>query len=213
MKKRRGNSLLNFIGIEDYSGEGLPQKKIQGKEVFYDLLLLIESSQLTIIMKRVREKFEDVSEILTYFDKKFRLKDKKDKDYLKRALNAYWEEDYLVASHLFIPFIEYMIRELVSELDENILKQYEKVSDYISITTLLKEETESREILNKHFSEISEDICDYFERILTKKGWNLRNYFAHGVDKKKFFENSSSDRLFHILIVLSLAEAEKKDIK
>ena len=39
---------------------------------------------------------------------------------------------------------------------------------------------------------------------------NLRNNFAHGLEKKTFFSLNTSDRLFHILLLLSLIK-EKND--
>jgi len=35
---------------------------------------------------------------------------------------------------------------------------------------------------------------------------NLRDDFAHGFGKKKFFTRDVSDRLFHVMICLSLLE-------
>ncbi|MHC1604882.1 MAG: hypothetical protein ACXQTP_02805 [Candidatus Methanofastidiosia archaeon] len=39
---------------------------------------------------------------------------------------------------------------------------------------------------------------------------NLRNDFAHGFGKKKFFGRDASDRLFHILICLSIVRKKEE---
>jgi len=44
-------------------------------------------------------------------------------------------------------------------------------------------------------------IIFYFRLVLTEKlGMNLRNDFAHGFGKKKFFGRDASDRLFHVVM-------------
>jgi hypothetical protein len=47
--------------------------------------------------------------------------------------------------------------------------------------------------------------------VLTEKlGMNLRNNFAHGLEKKTFFSRDASDRLFHILLCLSLVKEKEQ---
>lgn len=51
----------------------------------------------------------------------------------------------------------------------------------------------------------------YFRLVLTEKlGMNLRNNFAHGLEKSTFFSREASDRLFHILLCLSLVKENKE---
>jgi len=46
--------------------------------------------------------------------------------------------------------------------------------------------------------------------LIEKSGMNLRNNFAHGLGKKMFFERNASDRLFYILIWLSIVPKKRK---
>jgi hypothetical protein len=50
----------------------------------------------------------------------------------------------------------------------------------------------------------------YFRLVLTEKlGMNLRNNFAHGLEKKTFFSKEASDRLFYILLCLALVRRKE----
>ena len=125
-----------------------------------------------------------------------------DMNYLKRTIVAYWDEDYLVSSHLFIPLIESGIRELVTVHGGLILESNEFSGfDYLPLGALLRNEQ-----LEKLFDA---NTLFYLRLILTEKlGWNLRNRFAHGLSKTKFLSRGPSDWLFHILILLSLAKGK-----
>lgn len=78
----------------------------------------------------------------------------------------------------------------------------------VSLGGLLKND----QIFENVFSKSGHNILFYFRLVLTEKlGMNLRNDFAHGLEKKKFFGRDASDRLFHILIWLSVVK--KREIK
>ena len=128
----------------------------------------------------------------------------KDKDYLKRAISAYWDNDYLISSHLFNPLIESAIRELIKNCDGIILKP-NNIDGYdrVLLHALLKND----DIFQNVFSKSGHNVLFYFRLVLTEKlGMNLRNDFAHGFGKKKFFGRDASDRLFHVLALLSLVK-------
>lgn len=158
---------------------------------------------LSITMDELKKRFTKEI-ILEYFEKSV-IFENENKDYLKRAISAYWNNDYLVSSHLFNPLIESGIRELMKItngiwIDVNRLNGYDK----LTLSKLLWDE-KNIEILKNTFSKSGEDLLFYFRLVLTEKlGMNLRNDFAHGLEKKKFFSRNASDRLFHILIWLSL---------
>lgn len=135
-----------------------------------------------------------------------------DKQYLERAISAYWDNDYLVASHLLIPVIENGFRELVSIAGGDWLVRDVDTGGFrrLSLSRLLKRRR-NVEILENMFSGSKSDLLFYSELILIDTlGMNLRNDFAHGLHKKKFFYREASDMLFRILIWLSLIREGEK---
>jgi len=63
----------------------------------------------------------------------------------------------------------------------------------------------SEKYINEVFKGLYDNMDFYFQLVLTNKlGLNLRNNLAHGISKNIFFTRNVSDRLFHILLCLSL---------
>ncbi len=142
--------------------------------------------------------------IIDYFRNSTLFKNE-NKEYLERAISAYWDNDYLVSSHLFCPLIESAIRELVKNCGGIILKLNNLGGyDCLTLCQLLKGQGE---IIEKVFAGIGQNMAFYFRLVLTERlGMNLRNDFAHGFSKKKFFTGGVSDRLFHVMMCLSLVK-------
>ncbi len=190
------------------SDDGVPIAKLSTLDEDYDNHFQSYALQdmqfgsffLSLTMDELRKQFSK-ERILEYFEKSV-VFENENKKYLKRAISAYWDEDYLVASHLFNPLIESGVRELIKicgglVLKPNGLNGY----DNVLLRGLLKNE----QIFENVFSKRGYNVLFYFRLVLTEKiGMNLRNDFAHGLGKKKFFGRDASDRLFHILIWLSL---------
>lgn len=164
---------------------------------------------LSLTIDELKKRFSK-QKMIEYFNKSM-LFENENKDYLKRAISAYWDNDYLVSSHLFNPLIESAIRELVKNCGGIILKP-NNIGGYdrVSLQSLLNND----EIFNNVFSKSGHNILFYFRLVLTEKlGMNLRNDFAHGFGKKKFFGRDASDRLFHILVWLSVVRRQKENNK
>jgi len=161
---------------------------------------------LSLTIDELKKQFTK-EEIVEYFTKAVVFKNE-NKEYLKRAIFAYWDNDYIVSLHLFNPLIESGTRELIKICGGLVLKQnglngYDKVL----LGGLLKND----EIFENVFSKSGHNILFYFKLILTEKlGMNLRNDFAHGIGKEKFFGRDASDRLFHILIWLSVVRKKEE---
>lgn len=129
---------------------------------------------------------------------------------LNRGIVAYWEGDYLVSSHLFNPIIESGFRELM-RIGEGIwLVRNDKDGGFrrLTLSNFLWDERNTK-VLENMFSDFASDALFYFRLVLIDKiGMNLRNDFAHGLSKSKFLTRSASDRLFHIMVLLSLVRRE-----
>lgn len=197
------------------SDDGVPIAKLSTLDEDYDnhfqsyALQYIQfgSFFLSLTMDELRKQFSK-EKILEYFEKSV-VFEKENQEYLKRAISAYWDEDYLVASHLSNPLIESGIRELVKICGGLVLVPDEKLNGYKNV--LLGGLLKNDQIFENVFSKSGHNVLFYFRLVLTEKlGMNLRNDFAHGLGKEKFFGRDASDRLFHILIWLSVVRKIKK---
>ena len=158
----------------------------------------------SIFLSLAMDKFKKIftrEDFLMYFESSSFFRNE-NREYLNRAIFSYWDEDYLISSHLFIPLIESAVRKLVQDSGGTVLRRNDLNGyDYVSLNVLL----ENDQIFKNIFKTLGSDVLWYFRLILTDKlSMNLRNNFAHGINKKIFFRRDVADRLFHILILLSL---------
>lgn len=193
------------------SDDGLPVANLPPLEKDYESHLKafaggthipLNSLNLIFAIDELKKRFSE-REIIKHFNNALLFEDE-DKNYLGKAITAYWNNDYLIASHLFIPLIESAIRKLIEICVDSIdsVTTQTKIGgyNYVSLGKLLGNE----EIFSKVFSLIGPDVLYYFRLVLTEKlGMNLRNNWAHGLSKRVFWRRDVSDILFHILICLS----------
>jgi len=199
------------------SEDGMPIAKLSSLDEDYDnhfqsyatKYLQFNSFFLSLTMDELKKQFSK-EKIIEYFQESL-LFQNENKEYIQYAMSAYWDSKYIVSSHLFIPSIESAVRELVRICGGIILKPNDIGGyDRLSLNILLKKQGD---ILKTVFSKIGHNITFYFRLVLTEKlGMNLRNNFAHGLEKKTFFSREASDRLFHILLCLSLVKEKREKI-
>jgi len=215
LKEISKNHPLQFLcTTQIISEDGMPIAKLSSLDEDYDnhfqsyatKYLQFNSFFLSLTVDELKKQFSK-EKIIEYFQKSL-LFQNENKKYIQYAMSAYWASKYLVSSHLFIPLIESAVRELVRICGGIILKPNDIGGyDRLSLSVLLKKQGD---ILKSVFSKIGHDIPFYFRLVLTEKlGMNLRNNFAHGLEKKTFFSREASDRLFHILLCLSLVKEKK----
>jgi hypothetical protein len=124
-------------------------------------------------------------------------------DVLRKGVQAYFDNDFIVCEHLLIPQIETAIRNLIeqnggvllepSSLDAFQLKTFNKL--------LLDDIT--------RYS-LGEDIQIYFRTLFTDpRGWNLRNRICHGLSEPSASTKSSSERVLHSLLILGTLRRRK----
>jgi hypothetical protein len=216
LKEISKNYPLQFLcTTQIVSEDGIPIAKLSSLDDDYDnhfqsyatKYLQFNSIFLSLTMDELKKQISK-EEIVKYFQESL-LFQNENKEYAEYAFNAYWDSKYIVSSHLFIPLIESTVRELVRICGGIILKPNDIGGyDILSLNILLKKQGD---ILKKVFSKIGHDIPFYFRLVLTEKlGMNLRNNFAHGLEKSTFFSREASDRLFHILLCLSLVKENKE---
>ena len=159
------------------------------------------SSLLGCVIGELKKRISK-QDIIEYLKKSMIFEDKTDKKHLERAILAYWDNDYIVSSSLFIPLIECSVRKLIKKCGGCFLKLNNvRGYDYITLHKLL---TKKENMIRNVFGERDKNIVFYLRTVLTEKlGMNLRNDFAHGRNRENLFIRNTSDRLFHIILLLS----------
>ncbi len=202
LKDISGKHPLQFLcTTQVISDDGIPIAKLSTLEEDYDNHFQRYASQylqfgsffLTLATDELKKRVSKQN-ITEYFSNST-LFGNDNKEYLERAISAYWDNDYLVASHLFNPLIESATRELIKNCGGIILRPNNLGGyDRLTLCQLLKGQGN---IIENVFSGMGQNMAFYFRLVLTEKlGMNLRNDFAHGFGKKKFFTRDVSDRLF-----------------
>lgn len=126
---------------------------------------------------------------------------------LEKGMNAYFEQDYIVACHLLVPLFEDAIRVLAASNGHEVLRPNadpQEGNEYISLDRLLDEiESDNDNLKN---------IAVYFKNVFTDKfGWNIRNLLCHGVLPASAFNDTLADRVVHAFLLLSLFKPINKE--
>lgn len=162
---------------------------------------------LSEILKKFRTIFT-VEEVIKLLDESsLFLPD--ERDYLLKGFQAYWNDDPFHASQTFIPYTETLIRRLIVRAGGVTLRPNENGG--YSTKTLGELLAKNTELIDQIFQA---EVTFYLKVVLTHPlGWNLRNNYAHGIALNALFRQDIADRLFHILLLLSLVKIEKKQNK
>lgn len=156
---------------------------------------------LNLILEKFFDRYERKS-IFEYLSKSL-IFEQESPAFFYKALQAYNENNFIVSSHLFIPMIETGFRNLIKICGGVTLKDNEIGGyDVVNLNKLL---THNDYIFDSIYGDRSKDFLYYSKLLLIDHfGFNLRNDFAHGINKKKFFSREVSNRLFHVLLLLSI---------
>ena len=116
-------------------------------------------------------------------------------------LKSFWDKDYLATCCLSIPLIEDAVRNLYRINNQTYIRPNNDGGyDVLHLSELL-----SHGLIKEVFQTSGEDVEFYFRVLLTERiGWNLRNNFAHGINKKLFESEDVAGRLVHVLLCLLL---------
>lgn len=121
------------------------------------------------------------------------------KEIVRRGLEAYMNEDYLVCCHLIVPQFEAAIRRLFALNGVNIMRTKADPSEgneYLSLDGLLGSDAA--------LQFMTEDMVNYLRNVLTDQyGWNIRNQVSHGLLGMGSFSFGLADRLVHAFLLLS----------
>lgn len=127
------------------------------------------------------------------------------KEIVRRGLEAYMNEDYLVCCHLLVPQLEAAIRRLFALNGANIMRPKANPAEgneYLSLDSLLGSE--------EALLFMKEDLANYLRNVLTDQyGWNIRNQVSHGLLGTDNFNFGMADRVVHAFLMLSLFKGKK----
>lgn len=116
---------------------------------------------------------------------------------IRKGLESYFNDDYLVSVHLLIPQIEEAIRNLIEIARIPVLKPNKsgRGFQFRGLDDILRDRNAQKLL--------TEDLAYYLRILLTdNRGWNLRNEVCHGIAPLSLFNKMTADRLFHVLLCL-----------
>ncbi|MFW1969293.1 DUF4209 domain-containing protein [Acinetobacter guillouiae] len=116
---------------------------------------------------------------------------------IEKGIEAYFNDNHIVAIHLLIPQLEAAFRNIVELQEASVVK----ANNIGGMNFILFDKILQHDLLKNCFSD---DQIFYFRSILTdQKGWNLRNDVCHGLKNSSEFSKSLSARIIHILLILA----------
>lgn len=114
-----------------------------------------------------------------------------------KGIEAYFNDEYIIAIHLLIPQFEQAIRNLIEMNGGSILVEKDGVFKLKTFEHIL-----SDSIVKEVFGD---DKVMYFKVLFTdNKGWNLRNDFAHGLLDIEHFNKQNVERIIHAVLCLGI---------
>ncbi|WP_302586120.1 DUF4209 domain-containing protein [uncultured Alistipes sp.] len=112
-----------------------------------------------------------------------------------RGLEAYFNQDYLVSTHLLIPQLEEAIRNILEIGNVPTLKPTKSGKGFqLRILDEMLRDPIAVQLL-------TDDFANYLRILLTdNRGWNLRNDICHGIASPDLFNKMTADRIIHALL-------------
>ena len=114
---------------------------------------------------------------------------------ITRGLEAYFNQDYLVSTHLLIPQLEEAIRNILEIGNIPTLKPNKSGKAFqLRILDEMLRDPIAVQLL-------TDDFANYLRILLTdNRGWNLRNDICHGIASPDLFNKMTADRIIHALL-------------
>ena len=124
---------------------------------------------------------------------------------LAEGIQAYLDGDHVKAIHIFIPRIEAALREVLGLLGLPTNKPMRSSKGVMQAKNL--NDVLGDPIVN---AVLGEDTILYFQTFLNDpRGQNLRNRVSHGLTEKRYLNKPLADRVFHVLLSLSLVRKQE----
>jgi hypothetical protein len=127
---------------------------------------------------------------------------------IRMGIDAYFSGDHLKAIHLLVPQIENALRRLLEMLGEPANKLRSGGLKEIAKTEKTLNDILREEAIKKY---LGEEVVLYLSTyLIDARGRNLRNRMAHGLMAASEFHRGVSDRVFHIMLLLSGVERSSR---
>ncbi len=162
-----------------------------------------ESHFLRETISRLIEKFNLSAKVIIDYLYESPIFDERRKGFFEIGIDAYLNNQFMIALHILIPQIEAMIRNLAEMIGLPVLKPSRAGGfNYRTLDDLLRDE---------HITMVFGENLSLYLRILftDPRGWNLRNHVCHGISSIETFNQITADRVFHALLCLALVKEKQ----
>lgn len=185
-------TICNYKGIPSVSDENFDPVINRASQI-----ILSESPALyELLLKAIDLYHIDSEKFVDFIYHSLPFEESK-KEIIQRGIQAFLDEDFLVAIHLLVPQIESAVHRLVN-LNGGCI--YEK-NRHGGMQLKFFERLLSDEGITKYFDE---DAIFYFKTMLTdQKAFNIRNDVCHGILPADRFGWFFAVRIVHVIICLS----------
>lgn len=160
---------------------------------------------LNVAFKRFREKHDvNLDRLLSAFDQ-HPLFPAERRELVRQGLAAWFTEDWIKATHILVPQIEAVLRDLLAALGGAVMKPDRNYGGFQSIGL--------GEMLNHDIlrAQIPEDVRFHLRVLLQdSRGINLRNEIAHGLATQNRFGRGIANWVVHASIMLSLIRLKRE---
>lgn len=189
LQDRKGRAIAN-IGSLESDLEGQLVLRISEKFKLDGIFLHY------VLEGGIKKEFLTSSSIASFLSKSAII-DKNRLPIFQRALESYFNGDYLVFIHLVIPQFEEAIRNMIELNGGNIQKFKDGVFNLRTFDDILRDPIVE--------SVVGDDIQTYFRILFTDaRGWNLRNEVCHGMVQYELFDKQTADRVLHAVLCLGM---------
>lgn len=164
--------------------------------------MALESLFLRQAFNRLVQRYDLTAENLVELLYRSELFDAERKALFVMGVKSVLADDHVACVHILIPQIEHLLRRLLDTIG-GITTNFDHESRTYrekDLGTVLRDPA-----MDQFWKEVAgNDIALYFRVVLTdQRGFNVRNRVCHGLCKPEWFASYLTDRLLHILMLLS----------
>jgi hypothetical protein len=206
--------LISMIGVQKIGDDqilaeaGPVENDVDGR-LLMQLAQMIEfeSPFLSLSLERAHQTYGPSVETIATFLDQSPLFPRDEHELLLDAVAAYIGTDDVKTVHLLLPQIEVAMRRLLRILGiptNKPMRGPKGVMQKKSLNDILSDPN-----IEKVFGT---DVMMYFRTLLNEpRGHNVRNRVLHGLAPRQYFTRLVTDRVFHVILVLSLVRGKKAD--
>jgi len=168
-------------------------------------MIEMESLFLTTALDKTHEIYKPAAKVISMFLRESPVFSPEAESLLIEGIEAYLKGDYVKAVHVLIPQIEAALRALLGLLGlptNKPMRSSKGVMQAKNLNDVLADPNVKKVL--------GEDTILYLQTFLTDpRGQNLRNRVSHGLIEQRYLSKPLADRVFHVLLALSLIRKEE----